>query len=300
MNKQLSMKFYVVLLILVTFVSCKKIEVIAGSDLEMTAEMKAYWYNNAAEITSYSLVQARYGELREGKAVMIFVTEPFSQQKFVKADNPTSKDITVLKLNFTKNFTTGIYPYSMMNSTFYPVNGENSVKISSSSQEWCGHTYMELLNKEQYEISLNSYFEGESFENLKITKDVLEDDLWSMIRLHPKDLPIGNLKVIPSFFYLRLMHKETKSYDATVEKASNANNTIYTITYPELNRSLSITFENSFPNKIKAWKETYPDGFGDKKEVLTTTGTLLETVKTDYWKKNKTIDLIWRDKLELD
>ena len=35
-------------------------------------EFNAYWYAGKAEITSYSLQQARYGELRDGHAVLIF------------------------------------------------------------------------------------------------------------------------------------------------------------------------------------------------------------------------------------
>ncbi len=294
------MKLYYYILLTVVFISCKEIDVNAQNDINMSDEMKKYWYNNEAEISSYDLVQARYGELREGKAVLIYVTETFSNKSFTKADNPTNKDIPVLKLNFTKNFTTGIYPYSMMNSTFYPIKGGNSVKISSSSQEWCGHTYMELLNKEKYEVSLNSYFEGEGFENFKMDKSLLEDDFWSMIRIHPKELPIGNRKVIPSFFYLRLMHKEIKAYDCTIDEITNENVTIYSINYPELNRRLTITYENSFPYKILSWEESYPDGLNTKAEILSTKGTLLQTLKIDYWHKNANIDKELRTKLHLN
>ena len=35
----------------------------------------AYWYTGLAEITSYSLEQARYGEIHKGSAVLIFVSE---------------------------------------------------------------------------------------------------------------------------------------------------------------------------------------------------------------------------------
>ena len=75
----------------------------------------AYWYSGKAELASYDLVQNRYGEDRNGSAVLIFVTEPFSGEKQVKLDDPSTADaVTVMKLNFTRNFTTGIYPYSMI------------------------------------------------------------------------------------------------------------------------------------------------------------------------------------------
>ncbi len=47
-----------------------------------------YWYQGKAELTSYDLEQVRYGEKREGEAVLIFVTEDFSKSKQVKLDNP--------------------------------------------------------------------------------------------------------------------------------------------------------------------------------------------------------------------
>src|SRR5919108_4912208 len=74
---------------------------------------KQYWYSGKAEISSYTLDQSRYGQQRKGKAVLIFVTEDFSKKKQVKLDEPSSAEadkIGVLKLNFVKNFVTGIYP----------------------------------------------------------------------------------------------------------------------------------------------------------------------------------------------
>ena len=36
-----------------------------------------YWDRGQAEVARYDLVQTRYGEPREGHAVLVFVTEPF-------------------------------------------------------------------------------------------------------------------------------------------------------------------------------------------------------------------------------
>ena len=82
-----------------------------------------YWYRGLAEITSYTLQQSRYGEVHNGEAVLIFVTEDFSGQKQVKLDDPekAGKDaIKVLKMNALRKFNTGVYPYTVMTSTFSP------------------------------------------------------------------------------------------------------------------------------------------------------------------------------------
>ena len=50
-------------------------------------DFKNYWYQGKAEVASYKLEQARYGEMRDGHAVLVFVTEDFSKSKQVKLDN---------------------------------------------------------------------------------------------------------------------------------------------------------------------------------------------------------------------
>jgi hypothetical protein len=293
------MKIKYLLPILVIAFSCKNNETVAQEN-KISSQANAYWYDGKAEISSYELTQARYGELRKGSAVLLFVTETFSEKTFAKADNPTSKDIPVMKLNFMKNFTTGVYPYSMMNSTFFPMKGGNSLKLTSSSQEWCGHTFMELKNKTEYEVSLQSYFEGEAFTNLKVAKAWLEDDFWTMIRLNPESLPAGKTKVIPSFFSMRLLHKDFAAVDCEISKKTEKETTTYIVSYPELKRTLSIVYENEFPFQILSWEETYPDGFNKNPKILTTSGKLLKTIKSDYWNKNSNSDSKMRKELDLE
>ncbi|MEP1854382.1 MAG: septum formation inhibitor Maf, partial [Nonlabens ulvanivorans] len=66
-------------------------------DLTLTQDFKDYWYSGKAEISSYELSQSRYGEMRDGKSVMIFVTEPFNTVDEVKADNPSDDNRPVMK-----------------------------------------------------------------------------------------------------------------------------------------------------------------------------------------------------------
>lgn len=262
---------------------------------------KNYWYDGKAEIASYKLEQARYGEIHKGEAVMIFVTEQFSKKSWTKADNPTEDDTPVMKLNFTKEFNTGIYPYSMMLSTFFPFeNGKNALKVSTSMQEWCGHTYMELKNKKKFEVRVDSYFEGESEKDLKLDKTHLEDDFWTIIRLDPDNLPIGNAKVIPSFFYVGLTHEDLKAYECDLSKKPNGDYTDYQFTYPDLDRSMTITYETDFPHKIMSWEETYYSGWGDNRQKLTTKAVLNQCIREDYWNKNSVADSTYRTKLGLD
>src|SRR5437879_1004520 len=45
-----------------------------------------WWGDGKAELDGYALTQPRYGEPREGTAVLVFVTEDFSDSARVKAD----------------------------------------------------------------------------------------------------------------------------------------------------------------------------------------------------------------------
>ncbi|MDO5968214.1 septum formation inhibitor Maf [Flavivirga aquimarina] len=263
---------------------------------ELSKNFKDYWYAGEAEISSYKLEQARYGEIRNGHAVLIYVTEDFLPDTQVKADKQNADNIPVLKLNATKNFNTGIYPYSIMQSTFYPVsNNKHAIKISSSMQEWCGHVYSQLNNKEQFEIMSHSYFEGEADKRFNLDKAILENELWTQLRIDPKSLPTGDLEIIPSFEYNRLRHLPIKAYKA---KASLMNGS-YTLHYPNLNRTLVINFTPNFPFDILGWEETFKSGFGPKAKELTTKATKLKTIKSAYWRKNHNKDEILRKELQL-
>ncbi|MBJ7879992.1 septum formation inhibitor Maf [Gelidibacter salicanalis] len=263
----------------------------------LSEDFKAYWYQGEAEITTYALEQARYGEIRKGTAVLVFVTEPFLKSEQVKADQPSSKNSSVLKLNATKNFNTGIYPYSIMQSVFYPVsNNQHALKISCSVQEWCGQVYMQLNNRSDFEVRSHSYFEGEADEEFSLNKSILENELWTQLRIDPKSLPTGNVDIIPSFEFLRLRHIPFKTYSASAELTQNT----YTLTYPDLNRSFSITFNPQSPFDIISWEETFISGQGNKAQELTTKATRIKSIKSDYWNKNSNADIGLRESLGLD
>ena len=260
-------------------------------------EFNAYWYAGEAEISSYKLEQARYGELREGTAALIYVTEDFLTNPQVKANRKSDKSVSVLKLNATKKFNTGIYPYSVFQSTFYPVaNNQHAIKVSSSMQEWCGHVYTQLNNREQFEVTSHSYFEGEADQNFRLDKAILENELWTQLRINPKSLPTGDLSIVPSLEYSRYGHIPIKAYKGNATLSEG----MYTLSYPELNRILSITFNPNFPFDILGWEETFKSGFGAKAKVLTTKATRLKRIKSPYWQKNTNADESLRQTLELD
>lgn len=266
----------------------------------LSKEFKAYWYAGDAELTSYKLEQARYGEIREGKSVLVYVTEPFLPEIQVKANQNGTSNVPVLKLNATKNYLTGIYPYSIMSSTFYPVyDNQHALKTSLSVQEWCGHVYAQLNNRDGFEFTSHSYFEGEADQNLTIEKTWLENEIWTKIRVNPEDLPLGELEIIPSLEFFRTKHQEVKAHKALASISENGNLKTYTVKYATVERSLSITFSSEFPYSIESWTEEFKSGFGPNAKTMVSKATKLKTLKTPYWQQNSNAFLHLRDSLAL-
>jgi hypothetical protein len=253
-----------------------------------------YWYQGLAEISSYELNQSRYGETRPGKAVLVFVTEDFSKNKHVKLDNPGAhpKDkITVLKLNFMRNFQTGIYPYSIMASSFMPVSNAPAgiaEKSSVSVQEWCGHVFDQVYKDgKKYKRELSSYFESEGEKSEKFEQIPLEQALWNSIRIDPTSLPVGPFEIIPDQVYSRLMHQELRPVQvlASVNEVewNSMNIKSYVLNYPGEKRQLSIYFQPEFPYIIEGWEDQY---FDIKGNIVQSSGKRIKTIQLDYWSKN--------------
>lgn len=271
-----------------------------------TEQWHRYWSQGKAELSRYELTQARYGQLHKGDAVLVFVTEDFLTEPQVKLESaPGGRPSTsVLKLNFTKKFLTGIYPYSLMTSVFTPVEvfaQPRTLKVSTTVQEWCGHVFMQLnLKGKSYNVEERSYFEREGDRNFALDTAMLEDELWTRIRIAPQTLPLGAVKLIPGTLASRLRHKPLAVADAKAElhpvsDSTGDNLRRYTITYGAGERVLAIDFRSEFPHQIVGWTERYDD-FG---KPLTTTARLTHTLMTDYWSRHNNADSTLRKELGL-
>lgn len=258
----------------------------------------AYWYTGEAELASYTLQQARYGEIHPGHAVLIFVTEDFSRQKQVKLDNGSAagKDrVPILKLNFTKKFLTGIYPYSLMTSVFAPIDQRQDpypLKVTATAQEWCGHVFTQLnLRDQAYQYQGFSYFESEGDSEGRLPLAYLEDGFWTQIRLNPAALPQGTHPVIPGLMDSRLRHHDLTAQPAELRLIPAGDTTVYEVNYPGSGRRLRITFETAFPHAITGWTEEVGS--------LTTQATLLRRIRGPYWQQHQPGDTVQRRALGL-
>ena len=270
----------------------------------------SYWSQGKAEVNVYEVSQNRYRENHSGQLVSVFVTEDFLTNKQVKNEYYVNKNSTwILKNIQLKKFTTGVYDYSLFNSVFTPIDRNKfpkSLKVSASSQEWCGTIYTQFnlnLNSE-YKVEHRSYFEKEGDRTTRIKSSYLEDEVFTVLRMNPLLLPLGTVQLIPPANYLQLKHLQIQSYKAFTslipynEKEFSGSNLMqYKIVYPQLKRTIRIVFENKAPYKIMGWFEKFPSSFDGK---LRTTGVILKTQKMlPYWKQNSLKDKQLREELGL-
>ncbi len=274
-------------------------------NFEAGPEFDGYWYAGEAEITSYQLSQARYGEMHEGSAVLMFVAEDFSLKSHTKSDDNNGPKLPVLKVNFEKKFITGIYPYSILMTAASPVDVAKHplpITVATSCQEWCGHTFTQLnLERGKFAMTEHSYFPGEGDQSATLEGALPEDAIWTRLRIAPDKLPIGKFDLIPGTIYARLRHKPMDVVQAVGSLAPSevAGQQIYQIDYVDGSRQVKIWFETKFPYGIAGWEENYEEGWGPDAKRFTTKATRLHTKKIAYWEHHNNVDRKLREELGL-
>ncbi len=260
-----------------------------------------YWQDGHAELSGYAWTVTRYGQPRNGWAVAIYVTEPFSKSKQVKADNPTRKPadtFEAFKLNLARDFQTGVYDYNTMASVFVDSARFSPVKETFTSAEWCGHVYEEMLFAPgRISQQVFSYFEGESAsQTLKPMADgVIEDNLFILLRgLRGEFLKPGEKKSVPflpSPFYRRLTHQPISWTAAQIHRLHKSENVeipagvfdadVYVVKTTK-GREGRFHVERAYPHRIVKWSWKPAPGKNTPNEALDT-GQLTGTARLKYW-----------------
>ena len=279
---------------------------IAGFSQSIRSQSKFnnYWYQGKGEVSVYQLQQARYGKMHKGHVVMVFVTEDFSSSRQVKIEPEQgfeSGQVRVLKLNSIKKFATGLYDYSLMNSVFTNVNNGEALKITHSTQDWCGQQFMQLNRRAgKFDYKLFSYFGAEGDQEKEVSSVLSEDELWNMIRLNPDHIPTGDIHVLPALSHVRLKHLILKPESAYLSMTATNEVSTLKLKYQTIDRILEIKFSSEFPHQILEWTEEYQSGWGKSKQRLKTISVLKESKMLEYWGLNDPADSYLRLEMGLD
>lgn len=277
-------------------------------------EFGAHWQDGRAELNGYRYEVTRYGETRTGRAVLVYVTEPMSEVKRVKVDDPkrNPKDVfEALKVNFVRTFQTGIYDYHTMVSLFVRTRDLTPVKVTFSAAEWCGHVFEEMVYERHHLADrYASYFEGES-DSKRLTlqeNGICEEELLVKLRdfrgpwLKPGER--RNVPFLPSSFRRRLAHRPLAWSTAKIERAGGAEAVRvpagsflafrYTIRVQD-GRQGTYWVEQAYPHRIVRWEwrpgsaaATGGRGFGPGEGC--DKGELLGSTRLPYWQLNRNGD----------
>src|SRR5262245_47746571 len=191
------------------------------------------WGDGKAELSGYAITTSRYGAPREGRAVLIYVTEPMDRRNWIKDDAndvPAQDRVNAMKLNNVLKFQTGIYPYSVMTSVFAPVDAGTAerftpTKIVLSAQEWCGLVYQKVLpGPESFVSELRSYFhaDGDREATVRTARGTLYEDAL-LVQLRELDGPFAGGKswtgsIVPALWSRRKTHSELAPVAATIRR----------------------------------------------------------------------------------
>ncbi len=276
-----------------------------------SSEFYAHWGDGQAEISSYTVVQPRYGEQRRGYGVLIFVTEELNRQTLIKVESPQPADqrIYVLKLNNVLKFNTGIYDYSVMTSVFSAVEGYERghgfelCKVTLSAQEWCGHVFDESrIRNGRLDGALNSYFESEGRTDYQIElPDRFEAEDHLLIRIRELAGPwmepgeTRDMRLLPSLWSFRMEHRPHRLADARIEKGEAVLKTVSGTEYAAVpwtwsagGTTKTVWVEDAPPRKILGWQDSHGGS-----------GELVKSIREPYWRLNGNPDEIFRERLEI-
>jgi len=274
-----------------------------------------HWGDGRAELAAYDLTYPRYGELRHGTAVAIFVTETFSDEARVKADpgvHPSSDEYPVMKLNLVQDFPTGIYDYNLMTSVFValePRHGREAgapSKVSFTSQDWCGHVFHQLLTDEKsLRHEMRSYFDGEADRNETIpypADALLEDSIFHWARglaapfLAPgeeRDVSLlrsvggSRMRHVPLDWLPARVSRSEVTWELQVPAGTFEVETLRVDVGGD--RSWTFSVEKAHPRRIVHWEASD----GRRAELLGST-------RTKYWERHGTSDIAALDELGLE
>lgn len=278
-------------------------------------EFGPHWFDGKAELNGYRLTQPRYGQPRPGEAVMIWVTEPFSRAGHFKLDTPEQAGADraeVLKLNHTRRFLTGVYPYTLLTSVFAPLEGDPGAwKVTFSAQEWCGHVFHQLNRRDNiFRSDWRSYFASEGDGNAMVPalSMLLEDELWFRVRELLGPFPAGAYQVYPSLATVRLGHRKLEIWKLAVKKGAASKLKVPAGEFTVVRWDLELTagtetlrravfVEQAYPRRIIAWEGDVFSfrGLEPSKERAELTGT----VRAPYWEQNRLGDEALRKQLGL-
>jgi len=276
-----------------------------------------HWKSGLAEIASYNVDVERYGEMRKGQAVLVYVYEEIDARTRIKVESdrtPPAQRVPVLKLNHVLKFNTGIYDYSILTSVFAGLSGPGvnrflqPRKVSFTSQEWCGNVFHQLIpGPRGLRSEIHSYFEaeGDSIATLAYPPGgdsalYYEDEMPILVR--ELDGPVQangtsrKIHLVPGLWERRKRHVPLAIAEAVLAKSGPEPFLAQGETVPAMRWTLEAQgvtttwhVEEASPHTLLGWENSR----GEK-------GVLIASLRDTYWEHNHNANAGLRKRLGLD
>jgi hypothetical protein len=235
------------------------------------------WNDGNAEVSVYEARDVKYGAPRASRAVLIVVAEDLLQDRLVKPDVPSAEPRTlrVLKLNHVRSIPAGVYAYQQMLSVYAGVDRLEAVKLTVTSHEWCGNSFVEWRS-DRASLAIRSYFETPGDADVPLSPDgaVFYDALPLALRgLDFERTGAGTLRVIDTVFTSRPLAPAVEA--AHLEVTRPRGPAVYRVLLRRGERADRFEFETAFPHRLVRWDRS--DGGSLR---------LTDSRRFRYWEKN--------------
>lgn len=168
------------------------------------------WDDGNAEFCAYRATWARYDNHYPGRVLLITVKEPWAPDLDVKADTPRPDGFPVLKLNYVRDVSTGIYTYHQMASVFLRRKSGQLQKVAATSSEACG---ISTALARDGRLTTRSYFDGQGDREQPWPRGAFpEDGLPLFLRDYVTAEPPSTLALLPSLLMGRFATLEPVSW----------------------------------------------------------------------------------------
>ncbi|MFQ5600118.1 MAG: hypothetical protein ACE5G2_06150 [Candidatus Krumholzibacteriia bacterium] len=250
-----------------------------GGTPDATWRHDPIWDDGNAEFCAYEVTWHRYGNLYEGRALLVLVKEPWAPDLNVKADRPRPDGFEVLKLNHVRDVATGIYTYHQMASVYFRRDSGSLVKIAATSSEACGISMAEMVDGR---LETRSYFDGQGDRTTPYPADsVPEDGLPALLRDYVQGEPPRMLQVVPSLLRGRFAHLDAAAYTVHKRRVARIDVPAGTFSGVEIelrsgDRSIAYVFEDTGPFRVLRIRHS--DG---------TEYRLAKVERIPYWRMNQ-------------
>lgn len=266
------------------------------------AALYEHWSDGRGEINTYQIAEERYGEVRDGHAILVYVSEELNRHSYVKVESdatPQDQRMYVIKLNALRRFATGIYDYATMTTVFSVADPHlghppfQAARVTHSTQEWCGQVFQRMdLREDGWHYLLHSYFEseGDRAEVLPAQGTEVEDNLWVKIReLDQPWMQPGastTITLVPAAWESRKSHRPVQAQTAILSKAPVADYTCTLGTFAAHRwswrldeREVSVWVERDGAHRVLGWE----DSRGGR-------ASLIRSERLPYWQMHGNAD----------